>query len=231
MTAVMTEARKIEEPTLEDLRTFATRAEKAVERLSASLLDSQRRVENLTVERRDLVVPARSGRDARAQKRLNEIDEQLSILRRDNLDDETALTNLRAQLTQAQNNLERAEWELERASVRRMIKGRLEGKSIAAIQDAVDTLAKAMQTAKDEDEAINVAMLKFEPALCRDSRPLRMASTMRSLVAAYKLQKVLPVDTREFGSSRTFEEKSFAFFDHHYYDELIEALDRLELVF
>ena len=80
MTAVMTEAPKTGEATLENLRARAGELEAKVENLRTSLADSRRRLESLTAERGSLVLPARSGKDASAQKRLYAIDEQLAVL-------------------------------------------------------------------------------------------------------------------------------------------------------
>jgi chromosome segregation ATPase len=231
MTAETTEARKSEEPALEDLNALADRAEKAVNKLSASLADSRRRRETLTAERGSLVLPARSQKDSSAQKRLYAIDEQLSVLDRDVRDDEAALSELNKQLSSARENLERAEWEAGRAGVRKMIEARLTGKTVTTVEKAVDALAAALQSATDEDQAIRVAMLKFEPSLSRETRPLQMAGFQRSRIAAWKLQNLIPVDTREFGHSRALADKKFADFDRQHYGELLQALDRLELVF
>ena len=118
MTAVMTEAPKTGEATLENLRARAGELEAKVENLRTSLADSRRRLESLTAERGGLVLPARSGKDASAQKRLYAIDEQLAVLKRDVADDGEALSELSAQFDSAQNDLERAEWECDRAAVR-----------------------------------------------------------------------------------------------------------------
>ena len=103
MTAVMTEAPKTGEATLENLRARAGELEAKVENLRTSLADSRRRLESLTAERGSLVLPARSGKDASAQKRLYAIDEQLAVLKRDVADDGEALSELSAQFDSAQN--------------------------------------------------------------------------------------------------------------------------------
>jgi chromosome segregation ATPase len=236
MTAVTTEVLKSEESTVEDLRTFADRAEKAVDKLSASLADSRLRRENLTAERGSLVLLARSQKDSGAQERLYAIDEQLSVLNRDIRDDEAALSELNKQLSSAQQSLERAEWEQRRSVVRKMVQGRLTGKTTAAIEKAVSALVAALQAAIDDDEAIKVAMLEFEPRLRRETKPLQTAGSQRSRLAAWKLRSVLPVDRREFGfnggyGGRAFTKMQFADFDQRHFGELLEALDRLELVF
>jgi len=231
MTAVIAEAGKPEETAFEDLRAFAEQAEKRVEKLTASLADSRLRRENLMAERGTLVLPARAEKNSAAQKRLLAIDEQLQALNRDIRDDEAALSYLAERLASAQQNVERAEWELKRAAVRKMITARLTGKTVAAIEKAVDALSEALSAAIDEDEAIRVAMLEFEPGLRREMKPLQMAGFERSRLAAWKLQGQLPVDTREFGNNQALRGREFADGDRQQYGQLLEALDRLELVF
>lgn len=227
----MTAVTKTKDTALEDLRTFADCADKEIRKLNASLVDSRRRQEDLTAERGSLVLPARSQKDGGAQKRLYAIDEQLSVLSRDIRDDEAALSELNSQLSSARQGLERAEWEQRRSGVRKLVEARLAGKKIAAIEKAVSELGVALQSAIDEDDAIKAAILEFEPGLRRETKPLQTAGFERSRLAAWKLRNVLPVDSREFGFSRAFADKQFADSDRRHYGELLDALDRLELVF
>lgn len=231
MTAVMTEARKNEEPTLEDLRTFADRAEKAVREHEASLANARCRRESLRAERGSLVHPARVQKDSKAQKRVYEIDEQVPALDRDIRDDETVLGDMKRRLSLAQQNLERAEWELKRSAVRKMVEARLSGNSVAAIEKAVKALATALQSAIDEDEAIRVAALNFTPHLVRDLRYLQMAGLDRSRLAAFKLQNALPIDMQAVGFGRALADRQFTDSDRQQYGEILKAIDRLELVF
>jgi len=82
----------------------------------------------------------RAQKNAAAQKRLAAIDEQLTILDREIADDETALAELRAQLTVAQNSIELAEWEGRRAVVRKMLVNRLSGAAAARLEKAAIAL-------------------------------------------------------------------------------------------
>ncbi len=231
MTAVMAEALKPGEINLEALRACVEDLQSKVEKVSSSLADSRLRLQDLTAERSTLILPARSGKNTSAQKRLYAIDEQLSALNRDISDDQAALSELEAQLDAAQIDLERTEWESQRSSVRALLEERLNGKTGAAIQKAVDALVAALQSAAEKDEQAKAALLAFEPSLGRDLRPLSMAVFGRSRLAAWKLQRVLPVDSREFGHSRALDGKEFAEEDRNQYCRVIEALDGLKLVF
>ena len=236
MTVATKEAPKAKDfATLNDLRAFAEVEENRVETLKASLAEARMKRESLTAERDGLVMKARVEKDLGAQTRLNEIDGQLLTLNRDIGDDENVLKQLAEQLSSAQENLYRAEWEQGRSVVRKMIETRLTGKSVKAIEKAVEALNEALRAASNEDDAINAAMLEFEPGLAREMKPLQLAGSERSRLAAWKLRDVLPVDTREFPRGYRGEwpldGKTFAGSDQWQYEQLLKSLDRLELVF
>lgn len=231
MTTTIVEGKENREAALDGLRAQATGLEQKVNELAESLATSRLRCENLIAERGSLVVAARSQKNNTAQKRLNAIDEQLIPLKRNIQDDGAALAELSAHLVLAQNDVERAEWELRRAAVRKLIEERLAGKTAGAIEKAVNVLENALRAAKDEDELILSAMVRFEPRLGRETRPLRMATFERARLAAYKLKDQLPVDSREFGYNQVLKGKEFGESDRRQYGELLQALDRLELVF
>jgi hypothetical protein len=235
MNAVTTEEQNTNKSaSLEALRNFASQKEGQVRKFEKSLVDAERRAENFAAERGSLLIPARSENDAKAQKRLSAIDAELAVLRPNIADDRAVLADLKAQLAAAQESVMRAEWELRRASVRAMIARRLSGKTAVAIRQAVDALNVAMRTAQEEDEAIRVATLEFEPSLGRDLRTLKMAGHERSRLASWKLRNVLLVDSREFGfgiREGVLEKAEFEAYDRRFYGELLERLGCLELVF
>ncbi len=231
MTAVTAEAPKASEVTLGTLRARVRELEDKVEKVRSSLACSRAEQENLTGERASLILPARSGKNASAQKRLYAIDEQLAGLNRDLCDDQAALSELETRLDAAQVDLEIREWETQRSTVRLLLEEGLKGQAGDAIQMAVDALLSALQAANEKDEEARAALVAFEPSLARDLRPLAMATHGRSRLAAWKLQRVLPVDTREFGNGRALAEKEFAEEDRNQYRRVLDALDGLKLVF
>ena len=82
MTAAATAAPETSKPSLEDLRARAGELKEQVETLESSLASSRSKLQDLLTERSTLVVPAHSGKDQGAQKRLNAIDEQSAVLKR-----------------------------------------------------------------------------------------------------------------------------------------------------
>ena len=233
MTATIVGNEQSSETNLESLRVCVAELNQATKGLTESLVSSRLRKDNLVAERGPLVLPARSQKDSRAQKRLNAIDEQLIPLKRDIADDEAALAELSAQLVLARNDVERAEWELRRVAVRRMIESCAQGKRAAMIEKAVNALSDTLQAAKDEDDAIRAAMLSFDPRLHRETRPLAAAESQRSSLAGWKLKDLLPIDITEFRYPYrdVLSRMEFAEIDSRFLGTLLEAINRLELVF
>lgn len=238
MNAVTTEEQNTNDSaSLEVLRTLASQQEAQVRKFEKSLADAERRTENIVAERGSLLMAARSENNAKAQKRLSAIDAELAILRPNIADDRAVLADLKVQLAVAQESVARAEWEIRRASVRAMIATRLSGNTAAAIRKAVDVLNVAMKRAQAEDEAIRTAMLEFDPRLGRGlaASSLKMAALNRSRLASWRLQNVLLIDDRHFGSSSgvrggSLQNVEFEEVDRRFYGELMERLGCLELV-
>jgi chromosome segregation ATPase len=232
MTAVAAAAPETTDTSLGDLRARAGELKGQVEKLELSLGSSRGRLQELLAERSGLILPARSGNDRGAQKRLDAIDEQVPVLKRDLGLDEAALAELRAQLISAENAVELAEWEIRRAEVRERITARLTGKIDAAIEKAVDSLAAALKAAQDEDESIAAAVASFVPALGREVRTTqRSAGSARRNLAALRLRKLLPIDEMQIKGWSFGEDPKFVDRTRQYYGEILEALDRLALVF
>ncbi len=111
MTPTATAAPETSTTSPEDLRARVPDLKEQVEKLESSLASSRARLLNLLTERSTLVLPARSGKDRSAQKRLDSVDEQTPVLKRDIADDETALADLRREFVSAENAVELHEWE------------------------------------------------------------------------------------------------------------------------
>jgi chromosome segregation ATPase len=230
MTAVMTEAPKTGEATLENLRARAGELEAKVENLRTSLADSRRRLESLTAERGSLVLPARSGKDASAQKRLYAIDEQLAVLRRDVADDGEALSELSIHLGSAQNELERAEWERDRDAVRKLLTARIEGKTAAKLEKVANEFAEALKAAAKEDESIAAALVTFEATLHGEAGDVRRRTRHRAQILSVKFVNLLCIDTTQARPSQ-LHGRDIREEDPVPFRAALEALDRLELVF
>jgi chromosome segregation ATPase len=216
--------------TLENLRAQVSEAQRNIEKLNASLASSRQRQGNLRVERESLILPARSQKDDRAQKRIHAIDAELVSIGQDIPDDEAALTKMQAPLDSAQNNLSAAEWELNRAAARQMLVAHLEGKFAANMEKAVRNLEEAFALAAEEDKRIAAALINFDPNLFQEADQLKFIARIRPILAGSKLRDILPIDTREFYPGN-LTGRNFKSEDQRWYGQALEALDRLELIF
>jgi hypothetical protein len=139
---------------------------------------------------------------------------------------------LQPQLTSAENAAELAEWEVRRAEVRKLVTARLTGKTAAAMEKAVDSLAAALKAALDEDESIAAAVASFAPSLHRSVRMIqRSAVSRRKKLAGGRLRDLLPIDTEELRFSDPWAAGKCADLDRQYYGDILEELDNLMLVF
>jgi chromosome segregation ATPase len=172
----------------------------------------------------------RAQKNAAAQKRLAAIDEQLTILDREIADDETALAELRAQLTVAQNSIELAEWEGRRAVVRKMLVNRLSGAAAARLEKAAIALEKVFGELTEEDKQIGEALTAFEPKFRSMERSIRVLSQYRGRLVGYYLRQVIPSEGIGHFMS-LYEGRDFAGVDQGEYGRALEDLDNLELVF
>ncbi len=232
MTAVAIAAPETNGTSLGDLRARAGELKGQVEKLELSLGSSRGRLQELLAERSTLILPARSGNDPSAQKRLNAIDEQSAVLKRDVADDETALAELRAQFTSAESDAELAEWEIRRAEVRKFITARLTGKTAAAIEKAIDSLATALKAARDEDESIARAVASFAPGLHRRGRMTQQSGDrVRGLLGALRLRDFVPIERMDLRTFSDAAHEGFVGWDRKYYGDILEELDNLVLVF
>jgi chromosome segregation ATPase len=175
-------------------------------------------------------LPARSGKDASAQKRLYAIDEQLAVLKRDVADDGEALSELSAQFDSAQNDLERAEWECDRAAVRKLLTARIEGKTAAKLEKAANEFAEALKVAAEEDESIAAALVTFEPSLHQEAGDLKRRTRYRAQILSVKFVNLLCIDTTDARPSQ-LHGRDIREQDPVPFRAALEALDRLELVF
>lgn len=232
MNTVITEAEKIEEPTLENLRAIADLAEKRLQKFTASLVDSRARREKLVMERGSLVVPARVEKNTAAQKRLLAIDEQLVALNRDIKDDETVLSDLTEKLAFAHQNLERAEWEAKREEVRARLVSRIASGVDLQIEKAARQLASLLLSTAAQDEELSMALLRFDRHLRTEGGAIAKSGDMRARFVGLHLSKAAQniIDTRsvmpQFLDGRTAEE-----INRIVYQNAVKALDDLELIF
>lgn len=203
--------------------------QKKIDDRNESVATSQRLQSQLATEREALVLPARVEGDAGAQKRLREIDVQLAGVRRNISDDATAIAELGAQLTAAEQAVELAEWEERRAKVRSLLIARMRSNLGGKIQKAATDLAAALDAAKEKDDQIKAEILKFEPRKSlgfgiSDLRGLRKHGVM------FELMRQLEIETQAFYGSRAYR-RDMAADDQKYFGQALEALDSLELVF
>jgi chromosome segregation ATPase len=201
-----------------------------IKKINRSLADSNHRRESLTAERGPLVLPARAQKNASAQKRLTAIDEQLAILNREIADDETALSELQTQLTLAQNDVVRAEWEGKRAEVRNQLTVRLETNTASKLQKAVDELAAAIKAANEEDEKVALTITAFSRNLSRAATHIRSMGKVRSHLFSLQLEKLLVIDTRQI-NRYSVANIDIETEDRKASEAALNQLDDLELVF
>jgi len=213
-----------------DLRNRISDLERDIERIDGSLAESRRRRENLVAERGPLVLPARSQKNAAAQNRLHAIDEDLPQILRDIADDEAALAELTAQLTAAKNGLALAEWESERARVRKVLAARSVSKIGENLEKAARDLAAAVETATEEDKRVLAELFAFEPRLRRETNYSAAPMILRGRVLGFILRDCLPIDRRELMGGN-WGEIILQGRDEAYFGALLKDLDHMELIF
>lgn len=228
MARTMTEVAEIENAASDALAARVAELSETIEKVKKSLAKSSERLENLTAERGPLVLPARSQNSAVAQKRLREIDQDLIVVNRDIADDKTALVELEAQRTKAQNDIALSEWESRRAEVRKLLVRRLNAKVGAKLQKAVDNLRAELAAAEQEDETIFRTLIAFHRTLeCQEIRRLKK---LRSCAFSARLQGLLAIDTRELRGSSA-QNLDMGDEDQRAFETALESLDYLRLVF
>jgi chromosome segregation ATPase len=230
MSAATAQLDKKESAKFTDLRNRISELERDIERIEGSLGESRRRRENLVAERGPLVLPARSQKNAAAQNRLHAIDEQLPPTLRNIADDEAALAELTSQLMAANNGLVLAEWESERAKVRKLLAARLESKIGENLEKAARDLAAAVEAAAKEDERVLAELFAFEPRLRRENNYSRVPANLRGRVLGFMLRDCLPIDRRELIAG-SWSEIVLQERDEAYFGTLLEDLNRMELIF
>jgi len=230
MTAVMTKPGQATGDAQEKLRTRVGGLALSVEELTESLATSHLRREKLTAERGPLVLPARAHKDKAAQSRLHAIDEQLGPLKLGIADDEDALAELKIQLSVAEQELESAVWEGERAEIRQVLTAHLERGVSGKVEKAVDALISELKAAIDEDDRIAQSIVNFEPKLRRASSELRRANRARAQIIGWYLKDLLPIDTRGLHGT-SMNDKTIAGSDVGFYERALDALNELQLVF
>lgn len=221
---------EIEETTPAKLRVHIDELKQTKERLNGSLVDSRQRYETLMAERDPLVYPARVQKSVAAQKRLNAIDEERAVLKRDIADDETALREVEAQLIAAQNAIELAEWEDERAEARKLLTRRMKINATSKLQKAVEDLVVAIKAAKEEDERTFIALTRFSPNMERTATPIRSMGRLRNHVFSFQLEGLLLIDSRQLNRPQLVNVDIEAE-DRKASQTALESLDSLELIF
>jgi DNA repair exonuclease SbcCD ATPase subunit len=204
--------------------------QKSLDDLNERLTASRQLQSQLATERETLVLPARVTGDAGAQKRLREIDTQLARARQDISDDATAIAELGAQLTAAEQAAELAEWEARRAKVRSLLIARLKSDRGSKLQKAAKALVAELDALESEDNEIRAEVLKFEPRLSGSVSPITYLPRHRGFHLGYELQKHVPIDRLQYYAGG-IKAGDLAADDRKYFGEALEALDRLELVF
>jgi flagellar biosynthesis chaperone FliJ len=228
-TAVTTKTGEIDKAAIAKLRSCVGELERGVEKLGKSLVECRGRREKLIAERGSLVLLARSGKDKAAQDRLYAIDEQLTPLKQNIADDESALAELTDQLESAQNNLFAAEWEARRSQLRERLIARLNSGVSEALEKATETLLTQMEAAIEEDRRIESLVVAFEPRLHGPASELRKLRRVRAELLGWRLRDVLPIDTRG-QNVQAMQGREIATSDQRFYGGVLESLDRLELV-
>ncbi|MGA2850995.1 MAG: hypothetical protein ABSE46_18495 [Terracidiphilus sp.] len=229
LTTATTKPSKTDAATIAKLRARIGELECEAQKLEDFLTASRLRKEQLIAERAPLVRLARSQKDAEAQNRLYEIDEQLASLKRDMGDDESALAEATSQLASTRSDLSVAEWETRRKEVRECVAKHLSGEVPEAVEKAATELATLLQAAADEDQEIYARIVAFEPGLHGVAGDLRKLQKIRAEVIGFRLRNVLAIDTR--GKTIVgMQDKDVPLYDRRRYADALEALDRLEPV-
>lgn len=197
MSTTTAKSGEIEETELDELRTRVVALGSEIQKLEGSLATSRLRRENLIAERGPLILPARSQKNADAQKRLRTIDEGLAHLTRDVADDQAAISELKEQLRSAEERVVREEWEIRRAAVRKLLADRGRGATEAKLEKLASELAAALRAAAEEDECICAKVIAFERSLYGGISELRRRARERNNIIAAKFFGLLPIDTRE----------------------------------
>jgi hypothetical protein len=218
------------EATPDELNMRIHQLQQNIDELTLSIETSQQKQSELATEREVLLLPARVNKDVDAQKRLHTIDSELMRVRKDISDDGAAIADLSKQIASAKNALDLAEWEGKRSEIRKAIVAHLENKSAAKLDKAVESLAKALKAAELEDDQLCSVLASFDPSLQSQVRDLRKLRDIREMVLGFKLREVLPIETNRF-YSKGLEGMDAEWWDHNRYGNVLEVLNRMELVF
>jgi hypothetical protein len=215
---------------LEELRKDAARIQKNIDEANARLAASQQSQSQLATEREKLVLPARVNGDAGAQKRLREIEAQLVDVRQGISYDAAAIAELGAQLTTAEQAVELAEWEERRAKVRCLLMKRADGAEAGKLAETVRALAAGLKALAEEDRLIASELTLFEPGLHSCANEIARLDRLRALVFALELRDVVRVDISGLHVSMLAENGPEER-DRRIYQDAVERLDQMELVF
>ncbi len=144
--------------TIKELEGQIAGAENTLDLLRESRRTGSQRLEQLEGERQQYVVAARAGKDADAQKKLCQLNDDTQAVQRDVRDDEAAIAEIEAKLEMLNVTLRLAEKEERRAKVICLIESRigqgLEKKATDLFQQLQDTVKAIFESDKDIGSAM-----------------------------------------------------------------------------
>lgn len=199
-----------------------------IDSLVASKSTTESRKSALNAERRSLLVPARVDRDAAAQKRLREVDENLSALERELADDQAALDDLSGRLDGAKKAQITAVWEARRTEVRNLLSARRDSELAATILRLAKELNNAIETASEQDKECERGFARLG---ARAGAYPRLSSAHRRLAqfAAREIMDVMEIPAF-VAQPQYLRDRDAVAEDRAVYERAIKELDDLELI-
>jgi len=167
--------------------------EQTLERLRESKKTGSARIAQLEGERKTYVLAARSG-DGAAQTRLDAIDADLEIARRDERDDGAAIEEVLHALKSPNAELASAQRESRRAELREKIKARLVGAGERRIINLLAEMNQVIGGLLASDMIIADDLEAFDKRLAPEARKLGLSPVR---VHAQHVQQIVRIDLLE----------------------------------
>lgn len=218
---------------IESLRARTAETEQQVKSLDQSLEAMRKQRDALAKERISILVAARARKEPAAQERLRAIDQELPPMVREIADGEQARAQLAEQLESLRDDLSRAEWESERSALKAKLAARIESAAAKRIADLTESLALALEEAREEDGAIALELIRFDSKLRIEANVIRQLGSVRTEAIEVRLKGFL--SPRPFTMASPYPHRSHRLADLPVKDErviskAIDGLDCLELI-